>query len=50
MANDNNLLLIILIGIVLFWIFNINTTENFYSAEKNMYNSSKRKKNISFRV
>jgi hypothetical protein len=29
MANDNNLLLIILIGIVMFWIFNINTTERF---------------------
>ena len=26
MANDNNLLLIILIGVVIFWIFNINTS------------------------
>ena len=43
MANDNNLLLIILIGIVLFWIFNINTTEKNYKATyvkfaiKNLY-------------
>lgn len=27
--NDNNLLLIILIGIIMFWIFNINSSENF---------------------
>jgi hypothetical protein len=37
MSNDNNLLLIILIGIVMFWICNINTTENFEN------NNSKRK-------
>lgn len=38
MNNDNNLLLTILIGIVMFWIFNINTTEKFennYSKAKN---------------
>jgi len=29
MANDNNLLLIVLIGIVMFWIFNINKKEHF---------------------
>lgn len=39
MSNDNNLLLIILIGIVMFWIFNINTTEKFEN------NNSKRKNN-----
>jgi hypothetical protein len=48
MANDNNLLLIILIGIVLFWIFNINTTEKFtnknsidnYSANRKIKKNS----------
>jgi len=40
--NDNNLLLIILIGIVLFWIFNINTNERFKnnnSIRKNSINN-----------
>jgi hypothetical protein len=40
--NDNNLLLIILIGIVLFWIFNINTTEKF--TNNNSINNYSRKK------
>jgi len=42
MGNDNNLLLIILIGIVLFWIFNINTTEKF---ENNLSKEKKGKNN-----
>jgi len=40
--NDNNLLLIILIGIVLFWIFNINTAEKF--TNNNSINYSKKRK------
>ena len=43
MSNDNNLLLIILIGIVMFWICNINTTENFEnnnSKTKNIQNKN----------
>jgi hypothetical protein len=43
--NDNNLLLIILIGIVLFWIFNINTTERF-TNNNSINNSIKRKSKI----
>jgi hypothetical protein len=39
MANDNNLLLIILIGIVLFWISNISTTD-----KKQIHNSIRKKK------
>lgn len=49
MSNDNNLLLIILIGIVMFWIFNINTTEKFENDNHDNYNNhnnkSKGKKN-----
>jgi hypothetical protein len=37
MGNDNNLLLIILIAAVLFWIFNINTTEKFREHYKEHY-------------
>jgi hypothetical protein len=47
MANDNNLLLIILIGIVLFWIFNINTTENFET--QNNTNSAKNKNKYKYK-
>jgi hypothetical protein len=42
MTNDNNFLLIILIGIILFWIFNINTTENF---KKNIHSKNNNNKN-----
>ena len=40
MGNDNNLLLIILIAAVLFWIFNINTTEKFKENYKEHYGHS----------
>ena len=49
MTNDNNLLLIILIGIVLFWIFNINTTEKFTNDESIIkYSKNKKFKKNSF--
>lgn len=49
MTNDNNLLLIILIGIVLFWIFNINTTEKFTNDDSiNKYSNNKKFKKNSF--
>ncbi len=41
MANDNNFLLIILIGIVLYWIITINTSENF--SHSNSINKKNRK-------
>ena len=41
MGNDNNLLLIILIAAVLFWIFNINTTEKFKDNYKEHYDQSR---------
>ena len=41
MGNDNNLLLIILIAAVLFWIFNINTTEKFKDNYKEHYEQSR---------
>ena len=47
MANDNNLLIIILIGIVMFWIFNINTTEKFENNNSKRKNSS-RKQSIEY--
>jgi hypothetical protein len=40
MGNDNNLLLIILIAAVLFWIFNINTTEKSKENYKEHYRQS----------
>jgi hypothetical protein len=49
MTNDNNLLLIILIGIVLFWIFNINTTEKFTNDDSIIkYSKNKKFKKNSF--
>jgi hypothetical protein len=49
MSNDNNLLLIILIGIVMFWICNINTTEKFENNDSKRKNSqNKNSQSIEF--
>jgi len=54
MNSDNNLLLIILIGVVMFWIFNINTTtdykENFkqnFKQNTNTNTKNEKKKHLS---